>query len=92
MTGTQSVTVAIVLLAALASVMFNNVRISDLRTDLNARMGDLRSDMNDRFADVNRHIDDQFALLSQQMSRMEENIMRNLGEHETRLQKLEGRQ
>lgn len=48
----------------------------------NARITDLRDS-------VNRHIDDKFALLSHQMKTMEDNIMRVLGDHETRLQKLE---
>ncbi len=51
----------------------------------NSRITDLRQS-------VNQHIDDKFALLSQQMTRMEDNLMRTMGEHETRLQKLEGRQ
>jgi hypothetical protein len=40
---------------------------------------------------VNRHIDDKFALLSQQMKTMEDNIMRIVGEHESRSQKVEQR-
>lgn len=44
---------------------------------------------NSRISDVNRHIDDKFALLSQQMHTMEDNIMRFIGGHETRFQKLE---
>jgi hypothetical protein len=46
---------------------------------------------NSRISDLNRHIDDKFALLSQQMKTMEDNILRLIGDHETRLQKLEGR-
>lgn len=48
----------------------------------NSRITDLRES-------VNRHIDDKFALLSQQMKAMEDNLMRILGSHETRIQKLE---
>lgn len=44
-----------------------------------------------RTRDLNRHIDDKFALFSQQMKTMEDNILRLIGYHETRLQKLEGR-
>ena len=40
---------------------------------------------NSRISDVNRHIDDKFALLSQHMRHMEDNIMRMLGDHDTRL-------
>lgn len=48
----------------------------------NSRITDLRDSLY-------RHIDDKFALLSVQMKTMEDNIMRVLGDHETRLQKLE---
>jgi hypothetical protein len=50
----------------------------------NSRIGDL-----DR--SLNRHIDDKFALLSQQMKTMEDNIMRIVGEHESRIQTVEGK-
>jgi hypothetical protein len=46
---------------------------------------------NSRISDVNRHIDGKFALLSQQMKTMEDKILRLIGDHETRLQKLERR-
>ncbi len=52
MNDTQIVSIAIIFVAAIASVLFNNSRISDLRTDVGKR-----------FDDVSRHIDDKFALL-----------------------------
>jgi hypothetical protein len=39
--------------------------------------------------DVNRHIDDKFALLMERIQRMEDNLMRLIADHETRLHKLE---
>ena len=65
------VTLAVAILAMFAGTMFNNSRITDVKTDLH------------------RHLDDKFALLSLQMKQMEENILRQLGDHETRIQKLE---
>lgn len=44
---------------------------------------------NSRISDVNRHIDDKFELLSQQIKHMEDNIMRIVGDLETRTHKLE---
>ena len=76
MTDTQMITIA--LIASLGAVVYNNSRITDLR-DV----------MNNRFNDVNRHIDDKFALLSEQLKTMEGNILRLIGDHETRIQRLE---
>jgi hypothetical protein len=75
MTDAQMITLGIVFLAALGSVMYNNSRITDLR-DIVGKVE----------IGVNRHIDDKYALLSQQMKHMEDNIMRIVGDHETRLQ------
>jgi DNA recombination-dependent growth factor C len=86
MTDTQLIALALVFVAALGSVLYNNSRITGLRDTVNNRFNEIGK----RFDDVNRHIDDKFALLSQQMKHMEENIMRILGDHETRIQKLEG--
>jgi hypothetical protein len=80
MTDTQLVTLATAFLAAIIAVLFNNSRISDLR-----------STMDRRFEDTNRHIDDKFALLVERLQRMEDNIMRITGDHEERIQKFEGK-
>lgn len=106
----QVITLALVFVAALGSIMYNNSRITDPRssmegrfstmdkrfddanTSINKRFDDANTSINKRFDDVNRHIDDKFALLSRQMKSMEENIMRMLGDHETRIQVLEGQQ
>lgn len=50
----------------------------------NSRITDLSNSLN-------RHIDDKFSLLSQQIKTMGDNIMRIVGDHETRIQKLEGK-
>ena len=72
------ITIAIAIIASLGAVVYNNSRI----TDMGKRIDDLNGSLT-------RQIDDKFALLSLQMKHMEENIMRILGEHETRIQKLE---
>lgn len=82
MTDAQMITLVVAMLAIFGATLFNNSRITDLRDSLNRRL-------DDQSVSINRHIDDKFALLSQQMKTMEDNIMRVLGGHETRLQKLE---
>jgi DNA anti-recombination protein RmuC len=102
MTDAQLVTLATAFLAAVIAVLFNNSRISDLRGEVTTRTGDLRNSMDKRFDDMNghmdkrfddmnRHIDDKFALLTERLQRMEDNIMRITGDHEERIQKLEGK-
>ncbi len=81
MRDAQMVTLVVAILAMFAGTMFNNSRIGDV----NARIIDLKTDLH-------RHIDDKFALLTQQMRTMEDNILRQVGDHETRLQKLEKRE
>ncbi len=98
MTDAQLVTLATAFLAAVIAVLFNNSRIGDLRIDMTSHISELRSDMDKRFSnidkrfdDVNRHIDDKFALLTERLQRMEDNIMRITGDHEERIQRLEGK-
>jgi hypothetical protein len=76
MTDAQMITLAVAILAVFGGTLFNNSRIGD---------------MGKRFDDVNQHIDDKFALLSLQMKHMEDNIMRIVGDHESRIQGLEGK-
>ncbi len=85
MTDTQVLTIVIAILASLGALVYNNSRI----TDVGKRIDDMGKRIDDLRNSVNLHIDDKFALLSQQMKTMEENIMRILGDHETRLHKLE---
>ena len=85
MTDAQMTTIVTVFLAAVIAVLFNNSRITDLRNTMDSRF----NDVNRRFDDINRHIDDKFTLLSHQMKAMEENLLRIIGDHETRIQRLE---
>ncbi|MGH9581685.1 MAG: hypothetical protein ACRD4O_01975 [Bryobacteraceae bacterium] len=91
MTDAQMVTLAVAILAVFAGTLFNNSRIGDMGKrfdDINRRF----EDTNKRFDSVNQHIDDKFALLSQQMKHMEDNIMRVVGDLETRVHNLENPQ
>jgi hypothetical protein len=87
MADAQLVTLATAFLAAIIAVLFNNSRISDLRSSTDKRFDDLRGTMEG----VHRHIDDKFALLPERLQRMEDNIMRITGDHEERIQRLEGK-
>ena len=100
MNDSQIIAIALIFVAAIGSILYNNSRITDLRTDTSKGFLDLRADLGARLTDTNkriddlrdsvtRHIDDKFALLGQQMKTMGDNIMRILGEHETRIHKLE---
>ena len=70
-----------------------NARMNDLNGSVNARMNELNGSVNARMnelrTDLTRHLDDKFSLLSQQIKQMEDNILRQLGDHETRIQTLE---
>ncbi len=96
MTDTQVLTIVIAILVSLGALVYNNSRITDVgkrvddvRTDVGKRIDDLGRRIDDLRDSVNLHIDDKFHLLSQRLKTMEENIMRILGDHETRLHKLE---
>jgi hypothetical protein len=98
MTDAQMVTLAVAILAVFAGTLFNNSRISDMKSllsdrlsDTNLRISDGNRRTDDKIADVHRNIDDKFALLSRQMKTMEDNILRLIGDHQTRLQRLERR-
>jgi len=51
---------AVPTLAVLVSILGNNSRLSDLRSQMESRFADLRSDMEARFADLSSHIDARF--------------------------------
>jgi hypothetical protein len=88
MTDAQVVTISTAFLAAIIAVLFNNSRIGDLRDAVNQRF----ANVDKRFDEVNRHIDDKFNLLAERLQRMEDNIMRILGDGENRISRLEGKQ
>ncbi len=96
MTDAQMITLGVAILAIFAATLFNNARISDMKSllsdrlsDTNGRISDGNRHIDDKFANVHRNIDDKFALLSMQIKTMEENLLRLIGDHETRIQNLE---
>ena len=87
MNDSQIIAIAIIFVAALASVLYNNSRISDLRTDVGNRITDLRNDLGKRFDATDRHIEDKFNLLDTKLDR----VLDMLAGHDSRLHKLEGK-
>lgn len=95
MTDTQLIAIAIVFVAALGSIMYNNARITDLRGSMEGRFSSMEgrfSSLDKRIDDmrdsVNRHIDDKFNLLNQKL----DHIIEMLASHHERISKLENRQ
>ena len=81
MTDARIVSIAITLFAIAAGSIFNKIRISDSAAMLNKRIDDtkevLRAEMKRGFAQIDAKLD---------------TLLRMMGEHETRITKLEQRQ
>jgi hypothetical protein len=84
MTDAQTIASAITVLAILGGALINNARITDvkevLRAELRAEIGQLRNeiklDLAERFNSIDRKLDE---------------ILRIVGDHETRITRLEAR-
>jgi hypothetical protein len=101
MTDAQIVAIAITVLAVLGGTLFNNVRISDLAgrfADTNTRLSDakdlLRAEFHREFAEHklqlvenNVQINKRFDSLDRKLDEM----LRMVGDHETRIGRLEER-
>ena len=92
MTDAQIISIALIFIAAIGSIMYNNSRITDLRAAMDGRFSgmDKRIDgldkrIDDFRASVNQHIDDKFKLLDAKLDR----IIEMLASHDARLYKLE---
>jgi low affinity Fe/Cu permease len=76
MTDAQLISIAITVLAILGGTLINNSRLGDVKEVLRAEMGALEARMENRFNLIDRKLDE---------------ILRIVGDHETRLAKLEER-
>jgi low affinity Fe/Cu permease len=80
MTGAQIIAIAITVLAILGGTLINNTRIGDvkevLRAEFQRDLSQLEARMNERFNSIDRKLDE---------------ILRMLGDHETRITALEQR-
>lgn len=94
MTDTQMITIMIAVLAVLAGTLFNNVRIGDMNnrfTDTNSRIADtkelLRAEFRKEFAEHNLQFNKRFDSIDRKL----DEILRIVGDHETRITRLEPR-
>jgi low affinity Fe/Cu permease len=80
MTDAQIIAIAITVLAILGGALINNARITDvkevLRSEFRADLMQFRMEINERFNSIDRKLDE---------------ILRMVGDHETRITKLEER-
>jgi hypothetical protein len=67
--------------------LYNNSRITDLRTDMNNRF----ADMNSRFGDFNNRFGDFEKLLDAKLARLEEMMLHKFAELDDRLVRIENR-
>ncbi|HZQ54433.1 MAG TPA: hypothetical protein VFB14_19685 [Bryobacteraceae bacterium] len=85
MTDAHIISIAIIFIAAIGSIMYNNSRITDLRVAIDGRFSGIDKRMDDLRNSVNQHLDDKFKLLDTKLDR----IIEMLASHDARLYKLE---
>lgn len=74
--------------------LYNNSRITDLRTELNARLTDMNNrfgDFNSRFGDFNKRFDDFEKMFDAKLARLEEMMLHKFAELDDRLVRIENR-
>ncbi len=88
MTDAQIIAIGITVLAVLAGTLFNNARISDLNGAVNARLGSVESrfaSMESRFSSMETRFENRFNSIDRKL----DEILRIVGNHETRISVLE---
>ena len=81
MTDAQIIAIGITVLAVLAGTMFNNARISDLNGTVNARLGSVEG----RISSLETRFENRFNSIDRKL----DEILRIVGNHETRISVLE---
>jgi hypothetical protein len=87
MTDTQILTLALMVLAIFAGTWFNNSRF----TDVNLRLNDLSSKLDTRFDDLRDVIRAEMRLESERTNNKIDAFLQQLGNHETRISRVEQR-
>jgi hypothetical protein len=87
MTDTQILTLALMVLAIFAATWFNNSRF----TDVNLRLNDLSSKLDTRFDDLRDVIRAEMRLESERTNNKIDAFLQQLGNHETRISRVEQR-
>ncbi len=81
MTDAQIIAIGITVLAVLAGTLFNNARISDLNGTVNARLGSVEG----RISSLETRFENRFNSIDRKL----DEILRIVGNHETRISVLE---
>lgn len=87
MTGSQVIAMAITVLAVMAGTIFNNSRIGDLNQGINRRIDDTKEVLRAEMKAFEARVDARFGSIDWKL----DEILRLVGDHETRITKLEER-
>ncbi|MBV9081835.1 MAG: hypothetical protein JOZ62_04105 [Acidobacteriaceae bacterium] len=96
MNDSQIIAIAIVFVAAIGSILYNNSRITDLRDTMSNRFNDVNRHIEDKFNLLDVKIDSKFNLLDhkidskfQLIDQKLDHLIELAASHESRIQKLE---
>ena len=106
MTDIQILTLSLTLLGIFAASWFNNSRVGDIkdlvRSEINgvrleigtvrAEMKVMQGELEKQISASEQRVERQIASIDRRLEKMDENILRMLGDHETRITKIEGKQ
>ena len=87
MTDPQMMTLALAIVILLSMLIYSNSRITEAKETLRAEIGLLRADMLTEFVQLESRLDSRF----NSMDRKLDEILRIVGDHETRITRLEQR-
>ena len=87
MTDSQIIAIAITVLAILGGTLVNNSRIGDLHKRIDDTKDLLRAEIDLRFAQLDLRLDARFSSIDRKL----DEILRIVGDHETRISSLEQR-
>jgi hypothetical protein len=85
LTDSQMMTMALAIVIPLSMLIYSNSRITEAKETLRAEMALLRADLTREIRDLEARMDRRF----DSMDRKLDEILRMLGDHETRITKLE---
>lgn len=78
-------TMALAIIIPLSMLIYSNSRITEMRETLRAEMGQMEGRINTRFIEIETRMEKRFDAVDRKL----DEILRILGDHETRITKLE---
>jgi hypothetical protein len=87
MTDPQMMTLALAIVIPLSMLIYSNSRISEAKETLRAEIGLLRADMLKEFVQLEGRLESRFTSIDRKL----DEILRIIGDHETRVTRLEQR-